>query len=126
MNINGLKIRPAQMIGGGVTQMKSLAELGLQMPQSLEKMVTRIWTANYGPAFSNLIDKYAKTMTFETDEDYTWKLMGSTYQNIPLIEARDSAGNVIGAGSASMVGANGEILQLVFEKNYNAGTITIG
>ena len=117
MKINGLKIRPAQMIGGGVTQMKSLAELGLQMPQHLDKMVTRLWTANYGPAFSNLIDKYAKVMNFETDEDYTWKLMGSTYQNIPLIEARDSAGNPINSSSSDMVGANGEILQLVFEKN---------
>ena len=127
MKINGLKIRPAQMIGGGVTQMKSLAELGLQMPQHLDKMVTRLWTANYGPAFSNLIDKYAKTMTFDTDEDYTWKVMGSTYQNIPIIEARDSAGTVIDSSSTSMVGANGEMLQLVFEKNYfGDGTLVLG
>ena len=127
MKINGLKIRPAQMIGGGVTQMKSLAELGLQMPQHLDKMVTRLWTANYGPAFSNLIDKYAKVMNFETDEDYTWKLMGSTYQNIPLIEARDSAGNPINNSSSNMVGANGEILQLVFEKNFfGDGTLVLG
>ena len=128
MNINGLKIRPAQMIGGGVTQMKSLAELGLQMPKNLDKMVTRMWTANYGPAFSNLIDKYAKTMNFETDEDYTWKLMGSTYQNIPLIEARDSSGTVVdNTYASSMVGANGEILQLVFEKNFfGDGTLVLG
>lgn len=127
MKINGLRIRPAQLIGGGVTQMKSLAELGLQMPQHLDKMVTRLWTANYGPAFSNLIDKYAKVMNFETDEDYTWKVMGSTYQNIPLIEARDSAGNVINSASSDMVGANGEILQLVFEKNYfGDGTLVLG
>ena len=125
MKINGLKIRPATMIGGGVTQMKSLAELGLKAPQHLEKMVTRLWTANYGPSFSNLIDKYAKTMNFETDEDYTWKLQGSTYQNIPLIEARNSDGTpVTGTG---MVGANGEILQLVFEKNFfGDGTLVLG
>ena len=128
MKINGLKIRPAQMIGGGVTQMKSLAELGLQMPKNLDKMVTRMWTANYGPAFSNLIDKYAKTMNFETDEDYTWKIMGSTYQNIPLIEARNSDGQVVGTDiTTGMVGANGEILQLVFEKNYfGDGTLVLG
>jgi len=128
MKVNGLKIRPAQMIGGGVTQMKSLAELGLQMPQHLDKMVTRLWTANYGPSFSNLIDKYAKVMTFEAAEDYTWKIMGSTYQNIPLIEARDSAGTVIDNSYANaMVGANGEMLQLVFEKAYfGDGTLVLG
>ena len=128
MKINGLKIRPAQMIGGGITQMKSLAELGLTMPQHLEKMVTRLWTANYGPSFSNLIDKYAKTMTFDAAEDYYWKLMGSTYQNIPLIEARDSEGTVIDSTySKAMVGANGEILQLVFEKAFfGDGTLVLG
>ena len=127
MKINGLRIRPAQMIGGGITQMKSLAELGLQMPQHLDKMVTRLWTANYGPAFSNLIDKYAKVMTFDSAEDYVWKVMGSTYQNIPLIEARDSAGQVINASSPAMVGANGELLEMVFEKNFfGDGTLVLG
>lgn len=126
--INGLRIRPAQTIGTGVTQMKSLAELGLQMPQHLDKMVTRLWTANYGPAFSNLIDKYAKTMTFEAAVDYTWKLMGSTYMNYPVIEVRDSAGVVIDPSYTSdMVGANGEMVQFVFDKHLFAdGTLILG
>lgn len=129
MKVNGLRIRPAQMIGGGITQMKSLAELGLQMPQHLDKMVTRMWTANYGPSFSNLIDKYATVMNFETDEDYTWKLQGSTYQNIPIIEARTSDGTVINSTNFATgnVGANGEMLQLVFEKAFfGDGTLVLG
>ena len=128
MVINGLKIRPAQMLGGGITQMKSLAELGLQMPQKLDKMVTRLWTANFGPAFSNLIDKYATVMTFDNAQDYTWKVMGATYQNIPVIEVRDSAGVPINSSyTKSMVGANGEMISFVFEKNYfGDGTLILG
>lgn len=118
--INGLKIRPAQTIGTGVTQMKTLAELGLKMPQHLDKMVTRMWTANYGPSFSNLIDKYAKVMNFESATEYTWKLMGSTYKNIPIIEVRDSNGTVVDNNYSGNVGAHGEMLQFVFPEKYFA------
>lgn len=125
--INGLKIRPAQMIGGGITQMKTLAELGLKIPTTLDRIVTRMWTANYGPSMSSLIDKYAKIMTFETADDYTWKIQGATYQNIPVIEVRTSDGTPVSATSKDMIGAGGEILQFVFEKNYfGDGTLILG
>lgn len=124
--INGLKIRPAQIIGTGVTQMKSLAELGLKKPEHLDKMVTRIWAENYGPAFSNLIDKYAKVMTFEAAEEYTWDLIGNVYKNIPVIEVRLSDGSVVNSTTGNS-GAFGEPVQFVFPEKYFAkGELLLG
>ena len=131
MNVNGLKIRPAQMHATPVTQMKSVAQFGLKVPESMPRMISRLWSESYGPVMSTYIDKYAKVMTFQTENDYTWKVIGSAYRNIPVIEVRDSQGNVIDANSYpdpnTLVGANGEMLQFVFEKAYfGDGTLILG
>jgi len=126
--INQLKIRQAQTLATPITQMKTLAEIGMIAPEQLPRMVTRMWSDSYGPVLSTLIDKYAHTMTFTTENDYTWKIQGSSYRNIPVIEVRDSAGNPINSSYAStMVGANGEMVQFVFDKAYfGDGTQILG
>ena len=127
--INQLKIRQAQTLATPITQMKTLAELGMIAPEQLPRIVTRMWSDTYGPVLSTLIDRYAHTMTFTSENDYTWKIQGSSYRNIPVIEVRDESGNPITASTSdsTMVGANGAMIQFVFDKAYfGDGTQILG
>ena len=132
MNINGLKIRPAQLHATPITQMKSVAQFGLKLPEAMPRMITRLWADSYGPSMSTYIDKYAKEMYFESDNDYTWKVVGSAYRNIPVIEVRDSQGHraddtTYYATEDTPFGANGELVQFVFDKAYfGDGTLILG
>jgi hypothetical protein len=51
---------------------------------------------------------------FDTDDEYTWEVIGSSRRNIPLVEARDLAGNVISSGNA---GVNGAPFYVVFAED---------
>lgn len=59
------------------------------------------------------------TKEFDTDDEYTWDVIGSSRRNIPLVEARDIDGNIISA-SDDNVGANGEPFYLVFPEDWFA------
>ena len=127
--VNKLKIRQAQMLATPITQMKTLAELGMIQPENLQRTVVRMWSDSYGHVLSTLIDEYAHTMTFVTENDYNWKIQGSSYRNIPVIEVRDEAGNAILASTddTKMIGANGAMVQFVFDKAYfGDGTQILG
>lgn len=54
---------------------------------------------------------------FETDDEYTWEVIGSSRRNIPLVEARDMSDQVISSGNA---GVNGEPFKLVFPEDWFA------
>ena len=56
---------------------------------------------------------------FDSDDEYTWDIIGSATRNIPLVEARDIDGNPITAASGN-VGANGETFYLVFAEDWFA------
>ena len=64
---------------------------------------------------------------FDTDDDYTWEVIGSSRRNIPLVEARDAAGSVIDSESATNVGIAGAPFYLVFSEDWFAdGEIVVG
>ena len=79
-----------------------------------------------GNSLESLINKLP-TREFETDEEYTWDVCGSTRQNIPLLEARDEDGNVVTASTAHNVGAGTAPFELVFAKDWFAdGEFIVG
>jgi hypothetical protein len=70
------------------------------------------------------------TKTFDSDEEYTWDVIGSATRNIPLVEARDADGCVITTSysqNGGNVGANGEPFYLVFAEDWFAdGEVIVG
>ena len=61
---------------------------------------------------------------FDTDDEYTWEVIGSSRRNIPLVEARDLSGSVISSGNA---GVNGAPFYVVFPEDWFAdGNVIVG
>jgi hypothetical protein len=54
---------------------------------------------------------------FDSSEEYTWDVIGSSRRNIPLVEARTADGTVVDAQSDN-VGVNGEPFYLVFPETW--------
>jgi len=62
------------------------------------------------------------TKSFDSDDEYTWDVIGSSQRNIPLVEARDCDGEVVDANHSN-VGKNGEPFYLVFAEDWFARTV---
>lgn len=125
--VNKFQFTTAYSWGPGVTQRKHVAEMFAKQPVMINDIVVRAFTANNGYQFSTLLKNFTKTREFVSDDEYTWKLIGSTYKNIPLKEARDSAGTVITASHADGIGRAGDLIQLVFTEKYFAdGEVIVG
>ena len=69
-----------------------------------------------GRTLDTLLSQFP-TKEFDTADEYTWDVCGSTRQNIPLIEARDENGSVVTAASGN-VGAGTAPFYLVFGKDW--------
>lgn len=54
---------------------------------------------------------------FDTDDDYTWEVIGSSRRNIPVIEARDENNLVVTTG---MLGVGGSPFYAVFPEDWFA------
>jgi hypothetical protein len=72
---------------------------------------------NHGKNLESYLSKFP-TKYFEEDNDIMWKLIGSARKNIPLIEARNLDGAVI--GDSDMAGKNVEPFYLVFGEDWFA------
>lgn len=118
--------RPGFTMGPGVSKIKHVAEIFGKAPVQMSDIVTRMFTANNGWLFSTFLRDFTQERVFDTDDEYTWKLIGSTYKNIPLLEARDEDGAVI-TNDGQNYGKGGAIIQLVFPENYFAdGEVLVG
>lgn len=71
-----------------------------------------------GRTLDSLLSKFPNR-EFDSSEEYFWDVVGSTRQNIPLIEARDENGKVVEAGDPN-VGAGTAPFYLVFGKDWFA------
>lgn len=82
-----------------------------------DAVMIRIMDYNFGQSLHSFLRQFP-VKYFEPGEEIKWKLIGSSRRNIPLVEARDMAGNVIGDNDTA--GANGEPFYLVFAEDYFA------
>ena len=58
---------------------------------------------------------------FDTDDEYTWDVIGSSRRNIPLVEARDENGDSVESKDDDyMVGAGTVPFYLVFPEDWFA------
>ena len=114
----GAKLSPFQMTAAkshaGLTTKNHLGAMFAQKPQMLTNVVNKMLAAS---GVAN-IDTFLNTLPIkyvESDDDFTWKLVGSSERNIPLVEARDSSGAAITTGNAGIGGAE---FSLVFGEKY--------
>lgn len=109
----------------GTTKANHLGGIFLRQPQmATDLMVILQEFYGLGRTFDTFLSKFP-TKEFESEDEYTWKLIGSSMRNIPLVEARTIDGTTIGATDTA--GTSGEPFYLIFGENWFAdGEVIVG
>lgn len=85
-------------------------------------MMVQLLATQHGKGLETYLSQFP-VKEFETDDEYTWDVIGSSRKNIPLVEARDEAGSVISSGNA---GVHGVPFYVVFSEDWFADGNVIG
>ena len=92
-------------------------------PQKATNLMVQLLAYQRGKTLDTLLNQFP-TKEFESDDEYTWDVVGSSRRNIPLLEARDEDGNVVADkvanSGAYMVGAGTAPFYLVFAEDWFA------
>jgi hypothetical protein len=108
----------------GLTTKNHLGSIYKLAPQKASNMITKLLAFNYAPTLDTMLAKFP-VKYFDTDDEFTWDLIGSMERNYPLVEAR--VNGVVVASSDTNVGAGGEKIQLVFaEKAFHDVNVIVG
>ena len=102
----------------GLTKDNHLGAIFRAAPQKASNLMVQLMAQKRGRTLDTLLSQFP-TREFDTADEYTWDVIGSTRQNIPLIEARDENGSVVTASSGN-VGAGTAPFYLVFGKDWFA------
>lgn len=109
----------------GITSDNHLGNIFKLEPQKLSNVMVELLALRRGKSLDYMLSKLP-IRTFESDEDYTWDVVGSNRRNIPLLEARDEDGVVVTEASDN-VGVNNAPFYLVFGEDWFAdGEILFG
>ena len=103
---------------GGLTTKNHLGAIYQLKPQEVSNLVTMLYKANRGMNFGTFLKKF-NSLYLATDDDFRWKLQGSSKKNIPL-NSCTVAGSAI--SSSSQVGRNGARFTLTFPEQYFSDT----
>ena len=94
-----------------------------RQPQMATELMVQLLAYYTGKTLDTFLSKFP-TKTFDTDEEYTWNVIGSARKNIPLIEARNADGSIINISDGN-AGCNGEPFYLVFGEDWFGDRETI-
>ncbi len=110
----------------GTSKLNHLGAIFQMQPQKATNMMVQLLAWYRGKTLDTFLSKFP-TKEFDSDDEYTWDIIGSSKRNIPLVEARDADGNVVDADYANNLGVNGEYFYLVFPENWWAdGEVIVG
>ena len=123
------KLGKFQMVGfqswKGLTKENHLGSIYQTSPQKASALMVQLLAYHYGKTLSTFLDRFP-TKEFDTDDEYTWDVIGSSRKHVPLIEARTITGSVVTSASGN-VGANTEPFYLVFGEDWFAdGEFLVG
>lgn len=109
----------------GLTKLNHLGSIMQRAPQKASNMMVQLLAFHRGKTLDSFLSKFA-TKEFESDEEYTWDIIGSSSRNIPLIEARNEDGDPVKAGDPN-VGAGTAPFYLVFGEDwFGDGEVIVG
>ena len=93
-------------------------------PQKATDLMVNLLGWHKGKTLDTYLSKFP-TKEFDTDDEYTWDVVGSSRRNIPLVEARDENGSPV--STSGMVGAGTAPFYLVFAEDwFNDGEVIVG
>lgn len=105
------------------TMLVSASKMG--QGQKATDVMIRLMGFKCGKTLESFLAKYP-TKEFEDDKEIYWDVIGSSYRNEPLIEARDEEGNVV-TDDSGMIGAHTSPFYLVFANNiFHDGEFIVG
>lgn len=99
----------------GLTTRNHLGAIWEQAPQMASKITTQLLQESGMKNLDSFLNKLPVLM-LDTDDDFLWRLAGSSERNIPLVEARWQ-GAVVTSGTTN-VGAGRGTFELVFAEKY--------
>ena len=102
----------------GLTRDNHLGAIFAKAPQKATNLMVQLLAYQRGKTLDTLLNQFP-TREFESDEEYTWDVVGSSRRSIPLIEARDENGAVV-EDRGQMVGAGTAPFYLVFGEDWFA------
>lgn len=109
-----------------VTKANHLGNIFQLQPQKATNMMVQLLALYRGKTLDTFLSQFP-TKTFDSDDEYTWDVIGSSMRNIPLVEARDESGTTIDGSYATNVGVNGETFYLVFAEDwFPDGVVIVG
>lgn len=102
----------------GTSKNNHLGSIFQLQPQKATSLMVQLLAWYKGKTLDTFLSQFP-TKTFDSDEEYTWDIIGSATRNIPLVEARDADGKIVEAGGDN-VGVNGEPFYLIFAEDWFA------
>lgn len=124
------KLGKFQMIGHdhwmGLTKKNHLGDWLISDQQRGSRLMVELLAAKKGRCTMDTYLSKIPTAKFEDSSEYFWNVIGSSSRNIPLVEARDEAGNTVTSASG-MIGAGTAPFYLVFPEVWFAdGEVIVG
>lgn len=109
----------------GLTKQNHLGSIFQLQPQKATNLMVQLLAWYRGKTLDTFLSQFP-TKTFDSDDEYTWDVIGSATRNIPLVAARDTDGNPVTSASTN-IGMNGEPFYLVFAEDWFAdGEVVVG
>ena len=101
----------------GLTKNNHLGSIFQLQPQKATNLMVQLLAWYKGKTLDTFLSQFP-VKEFDTDDEYTWDVIGSSLRNIPLVEARNCDGNTI--TNETVLGANGEPFYLAFAEDWFA------
>lgn len=109
----------------GLNKNNHLGSVFQLQPQRATDLMVQLLAFYRGKTLNTFLSQFP-TKEFDSDDEYTWDVIGSTSRNIPLVEARDADGNIVESDYGN-VGCNGEPFYLVFAEDWwGDGEVIVG
>jgi hypothetical protein len=107
----------------GLSKNNHLGAIFAKEPQKATTLMVELLAAHRGKNLESYLSQFPVKM-FDTQEHYTWEVIGSSRRNIPILEGRDESGTVQASGN---IGVGGLPFYLVFPEDWFAdGNVIVG
>ncbi len=109
---------------GKTSKLNHLGGIFRLHPQMATEMMVQLLAFHKGKTLDTFLSQFP-TKEFDSDDEYTWQVIGSMVKNLPLIEARTLNGTIV--ADDVNAGANGEPFYVVFDEDLFAdGAVIVG